>query len=382
MRALARREPTFALHVHVGVADPQDGDPPLNRAARAPAAAARAVGQLAVLAGPRHRPGLARARRSSRPSRASASRARSPPTRTGSRPSTCCCAAARSPTTRSCGGTCARSRASARSRCGSWTRRRRSADRRRSCALVQCLVRLELRRASPSPVLARAGGARREPLPRRPRRRRRRAHRPRPRDAASRCASARDAARRVRAARRGARLHAPSSRRCSPHRAARPPAGRGRARRRARGSGGGSRGRVRACGGIEGVAGRPRWRGRAGSGYLRAFRCGVVRGRWRSLSPVPMMRSSATGWSVSRHRWMPIDGCAHSCSRWETPCWRSTGPRETRSPGTAPSLRRQRAQGAAFYLCPGVRGGCSVAPGPGDWMVARTGAGRGARPGR
>ena len=58
MRELARREPTFAMHVHVGVADPElaiaDGEPD----ARSPAAAARAVGQLALLAGAGQRPGL------------------------------------------------------------------------------------------------------------------------------------------------------------------------------------------------------------------------------------------------------------------------------------------------------------------------------------
>jgi hypothetical protein len=56
MADLARREPTFALHVHVGVPDPGPRDPPAQPAARASAATARAVGQLAVLAGPRHRP--------------------------------------------------------------------------------------------------------------------------------------------------------------------------------------------------------------------------------------------------------------------------------------------------------------------------------------
>ena len=54
MRELAGREPTYALHVHVGVPHPEraiDLQPP----ARAPPAAARAVGQLALLAGPRRR---------------------------------------------------------------------------------------------------------------------------------------------------------------------------------------------------------------------------------------------------------------------------------------------------------------------------------------
>ena len=58
MRELARREPTFALHVHVARARRRDGGPRDQRPARAPAAAAGAVGQLAVLAGPRHGPRL------------------------------------------------------------------------------------------------------------------------------------------------------------------------------------------------------------------------------------------------------------------------------------------------------------------------------------
>ena len=96
---------------------------------------------------------------------------RSPTTPSTSRRSTCCCAAARSPSRRSCGGTCGCSRASARSRCGSWTPRRASADNAALAALVQCLVRLRgdrgRRRPRRSPA---AGGARREPLPRRARR--------------------------------------------------------------------------------------------------------------------------------------------------------------------------------------------------------------------
>ena len=58
MRELARREPTFALHVHVAVPDARVGGARAARDARARPAAARAVGQLAVLAGPRHRPRL------------------------------------------------------------------------------------------------------------------------------------------------------------------------------------------------------------------------------------------------------------------------------------------------------------------------------------
>ena len=55
MRELARREPTFGLHVHVAVPDPESAVR-AERDAAAPTGAARAVGQLAVLAGPRLRP--------------------------------------------------------------------------------------------------------------------------------------------------------------------------------------------------------------------------------------------------------------------------------------------------------------------------------------
>ena len=54
---LIRRTPTCALHVHVGVPDAGDRDPGLQRDARAPAAAAGAGGQLAVLVRPRLGPG-------------------------------------------------------------------------------------------------------------------------------------------------------------------------------------------------------------------------------------------------------------------------------------------------------------------------------------
>ena len=79
------------------------------------------------------------ARRSSRRSRAWASRGRSATTPTGSRRWTCCCAARRSTSPPSSGGTCARSRASAPWRCGSstcrapwprpWPRRARAVHR-------------------------------------------------------------------------------------------------------------------------------------------------------------------------------------------------------------------------------------------------------------
>jgi hypothetical protein len=45
MRVVARREPTLALHVHVGVARRQARDSGDEPASRAPAAAARAVGK-------------------------------------------------------------------------------------------------------------------------------------------------------------------------------------------------------------------------------------------------------------------------------------------------------------------------------------------------
>jgi len=56
MRAPARREPTFALHVHVGVPMPAAAIGASTRCGPSPPAA-RAVEQLTVLAGPRQRPG-------------------------------------------------------------------------------------------------------------------------------------------------------------------------------------------------------------------------------------------------------------------------------------------------------------------------------------
>ena len=55
MGLLARREPTSALHVHVGVPDARGRGPRPQRSARRAAAADRAVGQLPVLPGPRQR---------------------------------------------------------------------------------------------------------------------------------------------------------------------------------------------------------------------------------------------------------------------------------------------------------------------------------------
>ena len=89
MRELARREPTFALHVHVAVPDERRRRARAQRPARAAAAAAGAVGQLAVLAGPRQRPGLgAHPGLPGLPAHGHR-RARSAPTRTTSRRSTC-----------------------------------------------------------------------------------------------------------------------------------------------------------------------------------------------------------------------------------------------------------------------------------------------------
>ena len=58
LRFVARQEIIFGLHVHVGHRRRRQGDPRRQRHARARAGAARAVGQLAVLARRRHRPRL------------------------------------------------------------------------------------------------------------------------------------------------------------------------------------------------------------------------------------------------------------------------------------------------------------------------------------
>ena len=88
MRELARREPTFGLHVHVGVPGPKRRSTPPT--ASAPTSrccwrsrSTRPSGRAATPASPR--PG----RRSSRPSRGSASPAPSPTTPSTSRRSTC-----------------------------------------------------------------------------------------------------------------------------------------------------------------------------------------------------------------------------------------------------------------------------------------------------
>ena len=55
LRVLARREPTMALHVHVGVPAPEDADPRAQRSAPQDPGSARAIGQLSLLAGARQR---------------------------------------------------------------------------------------------------------------------------------------------------------------------------------------------------------------------------------------------------------------------------------------------------------------------------------------
>ena len=138
--------------------------PLADRMRGAPAAAAGAVGELAVLAGARHRPGIgSHAALPGIPARR-ASRARSTTTRTTSRSSTCWSGATRSPSRRSCGGTYGRSRASEPSRCGSWTRRRRWPIRRRSSRSSSRSRGSSARKGTRASSSRRAGGAGREPL--------------------------------------------------------------------------------------------------------------------------------------------------------------------------------------------------------------------------
>ena len=148
MRGIARREPTFALHVHVGVADPESAIRLLNRlrahlplllalSANSPLWAAAATGlasnrTILFQAFPR-----------------TACRGASRTTPTGSHRRRAHALAARSPSRPSSGGTCGRSRGSAPSRCGSWTRSRRLETTGALCALVQALARLELEEGSP-----------------------------------------------------------------------------------------------------------------------------------------------------------------------------------------------------------------------------------------
>ena len=160
-RAL-RRDPRAAArpaapHADLRAARPRrdarrrDRDPRVQRPARAPAAAAGAGRQLAVLARrstPAWRPrapscsAATRAPTSRRPSRLR--RLRGVASTPSSPPATC-------PTTRSCGGTCARTRTSARSRSARWTPVVAAADVAGLAALIHGLARARgrARRAPP-----------------------------------------------------------------------------------------------------------------------------------------------------------------------------------------------------------------------------------------
>ena len=264
MRELARREPTFALHVHVGVGSPDAAITCMNRMRGPPAPAARAVRQLAALAGARHRAWRRPAPRSSRRSPAWASRGRSATTPTGSRRWTCCCAARPSRSPPSSGGTCARSRASAPWRSGSSTCR---APWPRPMAIDGARAVHRPARARGGLHAARGAGppgaARGEPLHRHPRRDGRPPARSGPRGARARAAPARSAARGLPAARRGARLpwrSWPSVRALADGTGAASPAG-ARARRRRAARAGGGAGRAVHVARRAGTRGRARaWR--------------------------------------------------------------------------------------------------------------------------
>ena len=120
---------------------PGEGDPGRQRAAAPPRPAARALGELAVLArradGPRARAGRWSSPRSRAPARRRAS-ATTPTTRRSSASSR---RPAASRTTRTSGGTSASTRGSARSRSGSATRSRASRTSSRSSAYCQALVK-------------------------------------------------------------------------------------------------------------------------------------------------------------------------------------------------------------------------------------------------
>ena len=88
-RDLARREPTFALHVHVGVPDPQRAIRLVNQLRAHLPLLLGAVGLLAAVARPRDRAWRRTGRSCSRASRAPGSRGASTATGTGSRPSIC-----------------------------------------------------------------------------------------------------------------------------------------------------------------------------------------------------------------------------------------------------------------------------------------------------
>ena len=116
LRELARREPTFALHVHVAVPDPEMAVRALN-GMRAHIPVLLALSANSPFTRGRDSAGWRRrARRCSRPSRARASRASSALRRVRRVDRHPASAAARSPSRRSSGGTCACSPSSARSR--------------------------------------------------------------------------------------------------------------------------------------------------------------------------------------------------------------------------------------------------------------------------
>jgi hypothetical protein len=130
MRGVAPREPTLALHVHIGVADAESAIRLLNRL-RAHLPLLLALSASSPLCRGQATGWPPTARSSFRPSRAPVCRGASRATPTGRAPSTCSCAPGQSPSRPSCGGTCAHSRGSARSRCASWTRNRGWASRGR-----------------------------------------------------------------------------------------------------------------------------------------------------------------------------------------------------------------------------------------------------------
>ena len=136
MRGLVSRTPTAALHVHVGMPDPETAIDVCNRMRAHLPLLSGAGGPVAVLVRPRLRPGQRAARRSSAASRAPPSRPRS---RAGSTTWTSSAGARDGGgrrTTRTCGGTSGRARSWARSRSARWTRRAGwspSPGSRRSC---------------------------------------------------------------------------------------------------------------------------------------------------------------------------------------------------------------------------------------------------------
>ena len=105
LQYVARRELIFGMHVHVAVDDPEKAIQVVNGLLAAPAAAARALGELAVLARRADRASRRAGRWSSPPSRARARRRASATTPTTRRSSASSSGPAASPTTRTSGGT-------------------------------------------------------------------------------------------------------------------------------------------------------------------------------------------------------------------------------------------------------------------------------------